>query len=214
MAEYLSSFPTTAYTLSDTGEVDFVKNLTIKVGFDQDFKNNTDVYETYIINDGETPEIVSHNRYGTTDKYWIILSYNDIIDPQFQWPLGYRVLHNLIADKYSTADYANTAGTGVLGVNWAKANVKEYYKTITHTELTTNEVTKTKIVINSSEHTNTVASSVTYTLKNGTKVNKSISKSQINYYDYEVELNESKRLIKLPKMEFIQSIDAEFEKIM
>ena len=214
MAEYLSSFPTTAYSLSDTGEVDYVKNLTIKVGFDQDFKNNPDVYSSYIINDGETPEGLAHKEYGSTDKYWIILSYNDIIDPQFQWPLNYRVLHNLIADKYSAPEYANTAGTGVLGVNWAKTNVKEYYKNITHTELTTNEVTKSKIVITSSEHANTLSSSVIYTLKNGTKLRREIGKGQTYYYEYEVELNESKRLIKLPKTEFVESIDNEFMKMM
>lgn len=214
MAEYLTSFPTTEYSLNDIGEIDYVKNLTIKVGFDQDFKNNPDVYSSYIINDGETPEILAHKEYGSTDKYWIILSYNDIVDPQFQWSLNYRVLHNLISDKYSAPEYANTAGTGILGVNWSKSNVKEYYKNITYTELITNEVTKSKIVIDSYEYANITPSSVTYTLKNGTKVRKDVDKNLIYYYEYEVELNESKRMIKLPKMEFIESIDTEFVKMM
>jgi len=214
MARYFSALPTINYDLTDSGEYVRVKNITVHAGFDTDFKNNAGVYSNYLISDGETPEIIAHNEYGSSDRHWIILSFNDIIDPQLQWPLNYRVLHSLIDLKYSSTEYANTAGTGVSGSNWAKNHVKDYYKIITHTELVTGEVTRTKLVVDSSVYANITPSSTILTLKDGTSLKREVDKSLLYYYDYETELNESKRLIKLPKIEFVESIMTEYEKVM
>ena len=61
--------------------------------------------------------------------------FNDIIDPQFDWPLDSRTIIEYIDYKYSAPEYADTANTNVSGLSWAKniSNVKSYYKTITTT---------------------------------------------------------------------------------
>jgi hypothetical protein len=38
--------------------------------------------------------------------------------------------------------------------------------------------------------------------------------SPMSYYDYENELNEAKRKIKLPRSEFVLEIEAQFKKIL
>lgn len=214
MSRYFTNFPKTAYSFNDGASVDVVNNLTVKVGFSSEFKNESSVYEEYLISDGDTPESIAYKLYGISERHWIILSYNDIMDPLIDWPIEGRALHNIVDNKYSSVAYANTANTGISGSQWAKQNVKEYYKTETYTELTTHVKTENKIVINYSDYANLTSQSVTYTLKDGSKTTKTIDRSYITYYDYEFELNDKKRLIKIPKNEFINAIETEFNKLV
>ena len=46
------------------------------------------IYYEYQIKDGDTPENVAHRYYGSVDFHWVLLLMNEIIDPQYDWPLG------------------------------------------------------------------------------------------------------------------------------
>jgi hypothetical protein len=51
-------------------------------------------------------------------------------------------------------------------------------------------------------------------LKDGNTIRIQVSKETQSYYDYEMELNESKRKIKLLKPEFVNSVEEEFRRVI
>lgn len=212
MAKYFNYFPKTAYYLEDNkNSLSIVTNLTTKFSFDSEFKNNAAIYYEYIIPDGQTPEILAHKLYGSAERHWIILAANDIMHPQFDWPLEQKALNNYIETKYlSRADTAN----GQTGTTWSKTNIKEYNVTETKTITTTGEKTVSIIVVDSGSYANTVDSLQTKILNDGNPISVSRTKSTKTYYDYEVEVNESKRNIKLIKPEYVPLIEEEFKRTL
>jgi hypothetical protein len=54
----------------------------------------------YTIKEGETPELISQERYGSTQWYWTILILNNIIDVNNDWPKTATQLDTEIYNKY------------------------------------------------------------------------------------------------------------------
>lgn len=209
MAKYFNYFPKTAYTFDGTN-IEVVTNLLSKVSFESDFKNNSVVYYEYTISDGETPEILAHKIYGSVDKYWIILMLNDILHPQFDFPLNESSLNKYIDIKYRQAEYANNSTEGT-GITWSKSNIKEYHKITTMTNNTLNENISIDVTnVTQNVYNNVATSSTSYTLSDGVPVTISTTKETLSYYDYEYEKNENKRIIKILKPEFVPVVEQEF----
>jgi hypothetical protein len=209
MAKYFNYFPKTAYTF-DGVNFEVVTNLLSKVSFEDDFKNNSVIYYEYTITDGETPEILAHKIYGSVDKYWIILMLNDILHPQFDFPLNESSLNKYIDIKYRRAEYANNSTEGT-GTSWAKSNIKEYHKILTMTNNTLNEKISIDVTnVTQNVYNNVASSSVSYTLSDGVPITISTTKETLSYYDYEYEQNEKKRTIKILKPEFVPVVEQEF----
>lgn len=97
---YFEKFPTTFFTLDDKASVQVVRNILIRVIFNDNIKNNFSLIDEYDIKDGETPEIVSNLFYGSTQYHWVILHMNDILDPRFDWPLTTNNLVKYCQGKY------------------------------------------------------------------------------------------------------------------
>lgn len=103
---YFEYFPPTLYTLDDKTTVNLVTNIFLRNVISEDVKNNYSLYDEYDVIDGETPEILSQKFYRTPKLHWLILHYNDILDPRFDWPLS---TFNLI--KYCQSKYTNINAT-------------------------------------------------------------------------------------------------------
>jgi hypothetical protein len=58
------------------------------------------------------------------------------------------------------------------------------------------------------------ASTTNFVLQDGSTIVQTISKEKQSYYDYENELNENKRSIKLLKPEFVSAVEKEFKKVI
>jgi hypothetical protein len=56
------------------------------------FKNDVRFYQNYYIQDNETPEDLADKFYESTAWWWLILLFNEIQDPFFDWPLSYLQL--------------------------------------------------------------------------------------------------------------------------
>lgn len=208
MAKYFSYFPSTLYKVTnDNINVDVLTNIMVRFKMEDSLKENTSVYYKYDVRDGDTPESIAYNVYGSVERHWIVLLMNDIIDPQFDWPLEFRTLSNYIDKKYSANNYSDTANTGVSGLTWARTNPHSYY---------INEITEYSgntfsqmLQLDSSTYANTITGSSQITLKDGSKINQSNVKSSISYYEYEMNENEKKRSIKLLKNEFVFALEQE-----
>ena len=212
MANYFKFFPKTSYFNSDSSNsLDNVTNLTMKWKFNDAFKENTLAYYDYVVKDGETPEMIAHKLYDSSERHWIILAVNDIVHPQFDWPFNTQTLIQYIEDKY--IQYANTS-IGETGFEWAQSNFKDYYFTEKKTIKVSGDYTERRYELTSNNYSTFINSSNDFTLDDGTEINISTTRNRKTYYEYELDLNESKRNIKLLKNEFISTLEEEFRKIL
>jgi hypothetical protein len=210
MANYFKFFPQTYYNLEDSkNNVDVVTNIMSKFSFEPKFKNNSVIYYEYVITDGETPEVLAHKIYGSSEKHWIILSLNDIVNPLVDWPLEQRSLIKLIDKKYES--FANTSN-GFTGLEWAEQNIHSYFKVETQTDISTNESVSKTIVIDSNTYSNVTPFSTNYTLQSNNIIRIDVTKGTKTFYEYEMEQNENKRKIKILKPEFVPAVEEEFRR--
>jgi hypothetical protein len=209
MSKYFNYFPKTAYFLEENVvSADVVTNITSRFGFEQSFKNNSVVYYEYDIQDGDTPEIIASKLYGSPERHWAVLMVNDIIDGQFDWPLDQRTIIKYINKKYSA-----NASAGQTGTIWAQANIHSYYQIDTRTTNSTNTNLETKIQVDANTYANVIVNSSVKTLSSGETITVATTKETKSYYDYEVELNESKRKIKILKPEFVSPIEQQIRSV-
>lgn len=212
MPKYFTYFPQTLYNVDETKKnVDVVTNITTKFGFESTFKENTAVYYNYIITDGETPEMLAHKFYNDAEKHWVLLTLNDIYSPMNDWPMEQRSLYRYIDTKYS--DVADTANTSITGLQWARTNNHSYYKIESQTVISTGDKTTTKYQIDANTYANVVSSTSNYTLGDGSIIKIETSKDVKTYLDYEIDVNDEKRKIKILKPEFVGAVDQELRKL-
>jgi hypothetical protein len=140
--------------------------------------------------------------------------FNDIVDPQFDWPMPYNTLISYVDSKYTANGSANTPSqTGLAGA-MNQNNVQAYYKTVTRTAPDSTQNIEV-ITIDANTYANLASSSSnTYTLADGNVITETITKSKKTYYDYEMETNEAKRDIKLLKSEFAYDVEKEFKRVI
>ena len=216
MARYFNFFPTTLYSTDNSSfGLDAVTNIIARFTFEQKLKENASAFYKYDIQDSDTPEIIASKYYDSSERHWIVLLFNDIIDPQFDWPLDSRTIIEYIDLKYSVPQFADTANTGISGLSWAKNinNVKSYYKTITTTNSDGTENIE-KFEIDANTYANVGTTTTSFTLQNGSTINRTISTETETYYDFEIEENDKKRTINLLKSEFIPAVEKEFKRVI
>jgi len=213
MSKYFNYFPKTVYsTANNLTQTDIVTNITSRFGFEQSLRENTSAYYKYSIQDGDTPEIIASKFYGDPEKHWMVLAYNNIIDPQWDWPMEYNTLIKFIDNKYSANGSANA--TTQSGLAWAMSdnNVQSYYKVVTKSSSVGVDFVE-KIQLDATSYNDLQPSENTYNLTNG-QVRETITKEKKTYFDYEMELNETKREINLLKKEFVSGADREFRRVI
>lgn len=180
-------------------QVKYVTDILSRVKILDSIKLNTLVYYFYDIQDGDTPEIIASKYYDNPNRHWIILMTNDIVDPIYDWPLSSSNFDSFIVSKYGS--YANATTT-----------IHHYEKIITKQDSVTNTVTTNRYVIDLDTYTNMSAMDVaTYNLKDGNTVTVTTTKDIVYAYDFEYELNESKRRIKIIDKSYVQQIEKELE---
>jgi len=214
MATFFNYYPKTFYTSNnDTTGLESVTNLITRFKFEEGIKQNSAAFYKYNIQDGDTPEIIADKYYGDVEKHCIVLLFNDIVDPQWDWPLDSREIINYIDKKYTANGAANT--TVQTGIAWAMSvnNVQAYIKIITTTSFDGTQKIE-KLQVDQNTYANIAATTTTYTTQAGESVTIAITKEKQTYYDYEIDLNESKREIKLLKSDFVDAVSKEFKRVI
>lgn len=214
MAKFFNYYPKTFYT-NDTKPkgLDTVTNIISRFAFEGTLKENSAAFYEYDIQDSDTPEIIAHKYYGNSERHWMVLLFNDIVDPQWDWPLTENNLVKYVNDKYSANGAANT--TVQTGIQWAlsPSNVQAYFKTITRTSTDGSEIVE-KLEVDANTYANIAQSTLSYTLQNGSQVTETISRSTRSYFEYETEINDAKRTITLLKKEFAPAVEQEFRRVI
>ena len=147
------------------------------------------------------------------EYHWVVLLFNNIIDPQFDWPLKSDTLIDYIDKKYTANGSANTPAQS--GLTWAlsESNVQGYFKVVT-TTANDGTITQEKITIDANTYANVATGINTYTTQAGESVKVVVTKETQSYYTYETNLNESKREINLVKSDFLPQIEKEFKRVI
>ena len=226
---YFKSFPYTLYSLDDISTVQVVTNITNRVSLSDEVKTNLSLYDEYDIRDGDTPELVADRFYSNPELHWLVLHYNEIIDPRFDWPLDTNNLNRQVASKYANVNgihhYEDANGNYVNGnvyllssSDFTEFNIDDVITNITNTG--TGYITQK----NSSSNVRVTVTTGGFIsgdrIKNISNTSSSanitstvlLSGTPVTNYTYEDEVNESKRKIKILKTAYVDAIVSDFKK--
>ena len=97
---YFRRFPKIRYSF-DSGKTNKIAvDILSRVGFRDSSVEDTRVFTEYFVQDNDTPEIVADKLYGDPEFHWVVLLFNNIINPYHDWPLSTRKLESFIKNKY------------------------------------------------------------------------------------------------------------------
>ena len=196
--KYFETIPKVVYTDEKKNSKIFT-NLLTRTSIKPTLLDNPVIYYKYDIQDGDTPEIIAHKYYGDVYRYWIVLYVNQILDPQWGWPITMNTFESYINDKYPSINVYDTA--------------HHYEKIITQVDNGTLTTTTNTLVIDEFTYNNLPDSTKSVYFPSGT-VTITTTKKIVSLYDYELDLNESKRNIKILNSNYVDQIETEFSKLM
>lgn len=156
------NFPHIAYTLPD-GDTKILKDIMVRVYYKSGFDDEKSIYNFYDIGDGERPEDVSYKVYGSQEYHWVILLFNEILDPYNDWYMSQSNLLKYVKSKYTnmTDVHHYVDGDGYVNYEAVGTPVTNYDH-----ELTLNE-DKRQIKLLSGEYLKIFVDAYNDTLYNG-----------------------------------------------
>jgi hypothetical protein len=197
--QYFNTLPKIIKT-DGSGNSVILTNLLARSSIIPSLLNNSALYYQYDIQEGDTPESIAYKYYGESYRYWIVLFANQIIDPQWQWPMNSLTFGLYLNDKYGSINVYST--------------IHSYQQIITSVDSLTNTITTNTIEVSEQSYNNLVIGTKSYTLPDGSTVTVTTQGNVVNIYDYELSLNESNRTINLLNAGFVNEIEEEFKQLM
>jgi hypothetical protein len=160
------------------------RNIILKAALISDVMNKVDAFYPYVIQDYERPDTIAYETYGDENLDWVVYFSNNITDPYYDWPLTNVQLKEYLEKKYNTSIYA------------LQSQIKHYVYTGIAGE-SAEDIARKSYIMSPTTFAYSPASGWTpkYT------------------YDYEVELNEAKRSIKLLNKFYIPQIKKEIASV-
>ena len=101
---YFDSFPTISYDPTGDKNPKTIKDILTRINIKQSIKDTSANFSLYDVQDGDTPELVAHKEYGDVQFHWVILLFNDMLNPYYDWPLDIRNFEKFVKDKYTEPD--------------------------------------------------------------------------------------------------------------
>ena len=196
--QYFDTLPKVIYTQNGVSSV--YTNLLARVSVIPEILKDPLIYYSYDIQEGDTPEVIAHKYYGDSYRYWIVLFANELLDPQWDWPLTYSVFEQYLADKYPSIN--------------VYTEIEYYEKVITQYDVNTQTTTVNKVRIDEDAYNGLpVTQTATYTLPTG-PVTITTDRNAVSIYDYELSLNEAKRNIKILNSNYVGEMENQLKKLM
>jgi hypothetical protein len=226
---YFKSFPYTYYSLDDASSVQVVTNITNRVTLSEEVKTNLGLFDEYDIKDGETPELVAGRFYGNPELHWLILHYNEIIDPRFDWPLDTNNLNRHVAGKYTdvnaTHHFEDANGNYTNGNAYILSS-NAFTNFNVNDAITNNTNNGVGYITQKNSSSNVRITITTGGFKTGDQIVKTsntsnranitstviLSGTPVTNFAFEDELNESKRRIKILKASYLDAVVNDFKK--
>jgi hypothetical protein len=223
---YFATLPAVRYTDLENANLTstvVLTNILTRSSFLRDIMNNTSVYYDYQIKDNETPEIIADKLYGDVNRHWIVLMFNQILDPFYSFPLTGTQLDDYITNKYQQS------------LALSQTTIHHYEQRITRTTYLNNmpQESNTDVVIIASQQLNMTtgilettpflpgtadtslsAGSTTESFGSGITTTTDLLNVAVSNYTYEQNENEKKRSIKLLDKAYVPTVENEFRRLM
>jgi len=193
---YFNEFPNISYlsrlpNASTNEDYITVKNLFKRAKIRTDINNAITAFDYYQITDNQRPEVVASSLYGDPELDWVILITNNITNVRDQWPLSNNDLYNYMIDKYGSDEALSDIH------HYETIEVKDEYDRL---------VVPSGLQVDSDF-------TVTYTKFNNTVSTVSPVK-QVTNYEYETDINEEKRKIRVLKPAYLSVVITDLRNIM
>ena len=207
--KYFDSLPFLANRDSDNN-IYVTRNILVRTKMISQLAKNPLLFYQYALQDGDTPEIVANKYYGTSYRYWIVLQGNpNILDPQFDWPYSNQQFILYLKDKYAEA-----AGGADQVLSYINGTVHHYEKIITTVDNNTQTTAIKNVEIDEDTYNSLTQFSQTQSFADGSSVKYTVSKTAISIYDYENNLNESKRNINLINSAYASQVEEQYQSLV
>ena len=194
MSNYFSVVPDFEYVsrLPDANISDYinVKNFFKRITLKQDVYQDLSFFTKYKIRGDDRPDNVAFKEYGRSDLDWIVLTSNNILNIQSEWPMPQFEFDKYLIEKYGTYDNLNNT---------------HHHET---TELKNNDdviIVQKGLRVESNY-------SITYYENSGMVTQNPVV--EVTNYQYEEQLNDSKRNIFLLKDIYLNVIIDDFQDLM
>jgi len=226
---YFKSFPYTIYSLDNTTTVQVITDITNRITLSDEVKSNLGLFDEYDVKDGETPELVADRFYNNPELHWIVLHYNEIIDPRFDWPLDTNNLNRYVAGKYANVNavhhYEDANGNYTNGnvyllssADFTEFNINDAITNITNTGTgyitQKNSSSNVRVTVTTGGFISGDRIRNTSNTRSSANITSTVvlSGTPVTNYTYEDDVNESKRRIKILKASYIDAIVSDFKK--
>ena len=199
MSNYFKQVPDFEYVsrLPDAKISDYiaVKNLFKKAELRPDIFQDLSTFQKYQIKGDDRPDNVAEDFYQDSSLDWLVLTCNNIINFQTEWPMSQRDFDRFLLDKYGT--YANLEST-------------HHHETL--------EVKNSKGVV-MLEKGLEVESDFSFSyydwwLKEQKTVATANLVTEVTNYQYEEKIEDAKRNIFLLKVRYLNLVTDDLEEIM
>jgi hypothetical protein len=96
---YFTNFPNVYYRFGNEENFNIFKNISAYVDIIDQVKEDSTFYTLYNLKDGERPDTLSQDLYGTTDYYWTFFHLNDNLK-RYGWPIDIIKVPDFTQKKY------------------------------------------------------------------------------------------------------------------
>lgn len=223
---FFEFFPKTFYSFNlEDRDVKVATNIFSRISVRQEVLNNLYSYYKYQLQDGDTPEIVAQKEYNNPQFHWVICYINRLTDPVFDFPMPRDALERYIVKKYDYSNIANAYTEISHYVEMVESTVNEVNGPST-TSVSNNTVTlrqydytSNTLILktpNSSTWANSVIRANTANANSAVVATLNVKSTivPVTVYEYEDQLNEEKRQIKLLKQEYVEVMTNELSSVL
>ena len=190
MSNYFTYLPNVYVGVEESnGKFGFrlTKNIFRRVYLDANLEKYITAFESFYLTDDMRPEMVANIMYGQPELDWLVLITNNITDIYTQWPKSTNDLNEYINNKYDDPD------------------------SIHHWETNKIELEDGTLLVDEGIEVN---ESYRVTMPDGSIRSKQDSIFPITNAEYEININEKKRIISLPAPGIVDIIVEKFRDIV
>ena len=191
MSFYFRDFPSVNYQIEDYNINEVVQNPLVRFKILDVLRNVKFLYQEYIIEEESASEI-AFKLYQDETLDWVIYITNNIIDPKYDWPLGYRDFINFIVKKYGSVENASRETT--------TDNIRHYEWIVQQQQVLFDgtKIPERRLIIDKAKYDTLPVS----------------ERDIVRNFEYEQRLNDAKRNIKILRTEYLQQFLSEVKNIL